>query len=193
MAPPDVIAASRAPRRAAKAIVDAIVMKEDAAAAARCRDAFADHREHLVEVAARQVAVRLCCAHERVEVVSVRHSSLAQAATSCCARMSSGADGIASRSISPLRIARTSAPHSINSSRVVANRTPFGVAPTQWPERPMRCNPTAIERGDPIWTTRSTEPTSMPSSSEAVATTARSAPSLRRDSARKRRLRDRLP
>ena len=61
-------------------------------------------------------------------------------------------------------------------------------APTQWPERPMRCSATAIERGDPSCTTRSTEPMSMPSSSEAVATTARSSPFLSRCSASKRSL-----
>ena len=42
----------------------------------------------------------------------------------------------------------------------------------------MRCRATAMERGEPIWQTRSTVPMSMPSSSDAVATTARSSPSL---------------
>jgi hypothetical protein len=46
----------------------------------------------------------------------------------------------------------------------------FGNAPRQWPERPTRCSATAIERGELIWQTRSTVPTSMPSSSDAVAT-----------------------
>ena len=36
----------------------------------------------------------------------------------------------------------------------------------------MRCSATAIDRGEPIWQTRSTVPMSMPSSSDAVATTA---------------------
>ena len=40
----------------------------------------------------------------------------------------------------------------------------------------MRCSATAIDRGEPIWQTRSTVPISMPSSSEAVATTALSSP-----------------
>ena len=43
-----------------------------------------------------------------------------------------------------------SAAHSISSSRVVGNKTPFGFAPTQWPDRPMRCRATAIERVEPI-------------------------------------------
>ena len=57
----------------------------------------------------------------------------------------------------------------------------------------MRCSATAMERGEPIWQTRSTVPISMPSSSEAVATTAFSSPFLSRDSASWRRARDRLP
>ena len=47
----------------------------------------------------------------------------------------------------------------------------------------MRCSPVAIERGEPIRQVSSTAPTSMPSSSDAVATTTRSSPSLSRRSA----------
>ena len=90
--------------------------------------------------------------------------------------MSRALSGISSRSSSPRWMARTRAAHSTSSSRVVANRRPLGSAPTQCPARPMRCKATAIERGEPIWQTRSTVPMSMPSSSEAVATTARSSP-----------------
>ena len=43
------------------------------------------------------------------------------------------------RSSSPWRIARTSAAHSSSSSRVVAKMRPLGIAPRQWPARPMRC------------------------------------------------------
>ena len=63
---------------------------------------------------------------------------------------------------------------------------PSGLAPTQCPDRPTRCSATAMERGEPIWQTRSTVPMSMPSSSEAVATTARSSPFFRRASASSR-------
>src|SRR6266853_958717 len=52
-------------------------------------------------------------------------------------------------------MARTSAAHSRRSSRVVAKRRPLGTAPRQWPERPMRCKATEIDRGEPIWQTRS--------------------------------------
>ena len=56
----------------------------------------------------------------------------------------------------------------------------------QWPERPTRCRNVEIERGEAIWQTRSTSPMSMPSSSDAVATSARSSPRLRRCSAARR-------
>ena len=47
--------------------------------------------------------------------------------------------------------------------------------------------------GEPIWHTSSTGPTSMPSSSEAVATRARRSPARRRCSTRWRRSRDSDP
>ena len=60
---------------------------------------------------------------------------------------------------------------------------PFGSAESAWPERPTRWSSPAIDRGLLSWHTRSTSPTSIPSSSEAVATSARSAPALSRCSA----------
>ena len=51
----------------------------------------------------------------------------------------------------------------------------------------------AIERGEPSWQTRSTSPMSMPSSSEAVATSAFSAPAFSRCSASSRLSRAMLP
>ena len=50
-----------------------------------------------------------------------------------------------------------------------------------------------IDRGEPSWHTKSTEPMSMPSSSDAVATRARSEPCLRRRSASIRVSFDMLP
>ena len=100
--------------------------------------------------------------------------------------------GLAVRSTSA-QIACTSAAHSSSSSRVVAKIRPLGSAPTQCPERPTRCRATAMERGEPIWQTRSTLPISMPNSSDAVATTAFSSPFFRRVSASRRSARERLP
>ena len=90
-------------------------------------------------------------------------------------------------------MARTSAAHSISSSRVVAKMRPLGIAPRQWPHGRCAADATAIERGEPIWQTRSTKPTSMPSSSEAVATSTRISPVFSLLSAARRSLRDRLP
>src|SRR5439155_522752 len=42
----------------------------------------------------------------------------------------------------------------------------------------MRCRATERERGEPIWQTRSTEPMSIPSSREAVATRAHTSPAF---------------
>ena len=57
-------------------------------------------------------------------------------------------------------------------------KRPLGTAPRQWPERPTRCRATAIARGELICTTRSTVPISIPSSSEAVATSTLILPSF---------------
>ena len=69
------------------------------------------------------------------------------------------------------------------SSRVSAKKRPLGVAPRLWPERPMRWIAAEIDLGVSSWQTSSTAPTSMPSSSDAVATIAFSSPRLRRCSA----------
>jgi len=51
----------------------------------------------------------------------------------------------------------------------------------------------AMERVTPSWQTRSTEPMSIPSSSDAVATSALRSPRFRRSSASRRSLAERLP
>ena len=70
---------------------------------------------------------------------------------------------------------------------------PFGIFRRACPARPTRWRNVAIERVAPTWIARSTSPMSMPSSSEAVATSARSLPAFRRCSASSRRARERLP
>ncbi len=59
---------------------------------------------------------------------------------------------------------------------------PLLTPPTWWLARPMRCMPLATDGGASIWITRSIAPMSMPSSSEEVATSARSRPALRASS-----------
>ena len=108
----------------------------------------------------------------RAKSASSSCSSHAQMATICWARTSSGAspqsEAVELRRAGPRA---TSAAHSTSSSRVSGKSRPLGVAPRAWPERPTRWSAVAMERGEPSWQVRSTVPTSMPSSSEAVATT----------------------
>ena len=117
----------------------------------------------------------------------------AVSATICCASTSSGCAGSAACR------ARRAAPHRA-APRIrpvrridVGNRRALGVAPTAWPERPARCSSVEIERGEPIWHTRSISPMSRPSSSDAVATSSFSSPRFRRCSAASRVSRARLP
>ena len=141
-----------------------------------------------------QIAIRIGAADQLVEIVFLPVLASGRFGDNLLRQdVERRSRGISSRSSSPERMARTSAAHSISSSRVVAKRRPFGLAPTQCPERPTRCSATAMDRGDPIWQTRSTEPMSMPSSSDAVATTARSSPFFSRASASSRSARERLP
>jgi hypothetical protein len=93
----------------------------------------------------------------------------------------------------PARTAASRAAHSTSSSRVRGNTTPSGTPRREWLERPTRWRKVPIERGEPTWHTSSTGPTSMPSSSEAVATRALSSPARRRASTRWRRSLERLP
>ena len=107
--------------------------------------------------------------------------------------MSSGAFGRRKASSSPSRRPSARAAHSTSSSRVVGKSRPFGVAPRQWPERPIRWTAAESDRGEPSWQTSSIVPMSIPNSSEAVATIARTSPALRRRSASRRASRARLP
>ena len=119
--------------------------------------------------------------------------SAATAAMICWARTSSGASGIVTRSSWPARMERTTAAASISSSPLVTTIRPFEVRESRWPARPTRCSAAATLRGDCTWTTRSMAPTSMPSSSEDVATSARSSPAFSRFSASSRARRESEP
>ena len=70
---------------------------------------------------------------------------------------------------------------------------PLDTRESAWPARPTRCSAAATLRGDCSWTTRSMAPTSMPSSSDDVATSALSWPSLSRFSASSRARRESEP
>ena len=185
MAPPEVSAASRAPRRAAQPPVDASRCSSAPRAPAPVAMPSDEHVDDRVEVVARR-APRTArrggtSANELVLVAAPRPRA---AATICCARTSSGASRSATASISPR--ARRAHERRALDQLVAREREEAALRRARrsaWPERPMRCSASAIERGEPSWQTRSTAPTSMPSSSDAVATTTRSSPALRRCSA----------
>ena len=81
------------------------------------------------------------------------------------------------------RAPRAAAPRTRPARRARSARAgPSGAGPSAWPERPIRCSAVAMLRGEPIWQTSSISPMSMPSSSDAVATSARSSPALSRAS-----------
>ncbi len=121
--------------RAAPAAHDAVhpvAMEERAAAPALGADAFRQHLDDRVEVLPRQVAVQIRAAHELEEIVFApvlrrrhRHDLLRENVER--RRGNSAADRAR-----PARIERTSAAHSISSSRVVAKMPPFGL----WCARP---------------------------------------------------------
>ena len=101
------------------------------------------------------------------------HSCAPTSATICCARMSSGSCGQLDRvepaGRAPRRAARRTRPARRASAGTGA---PSACRRGVWFERPTRCRNVAMLRGEPIWHTSSTGPMSMPSSSDAVATSA---------------------
>ena len=105
------------------------------------------------------------------EVATFTGSYLAP--TNCSsASTSSGFCGILSASSSPARRLRTVARHSTSSSRLRGKIRPLATPPRLCPARPTRCSNVAMDRVGPSWQTKSTEPMSIPSSSDAVATSA---------------------
>ena len=193
MAPPLVIAASRAPRRGRSRSCTRYQWR----CAERRPRRVATPSASISRTASKSARARRRNGHARRTSVS-RSSvaispSAATVATICCASTSSGFSGTVSRSSSPARTARTAAAAWTRSSRVSGKRIPFGTAPRAWPERPTRWMSVESARGAPTWQTRSTAPTSMPSSSEAVATTTGTSPRLRRSSAASRMRRAMLP
>ena len=192
MAPPLVMAASRAPRRAR--------MRPCTRSQCTC----AERRPRRVATPSASnsrtasKSARPSSRYGYARRTSAKSSSrpispLAAMATHCCARTSRGPAGTASVSSSPALTARTAAAACTSSSRVSGKRMPFGTAARAWPERPTRWIRVASARGAPTWQTRSTAPTSMPSSSEPVATTSGTSPLFSRSSASRRVRRAMLP
>ena len=105
-------------------------------------------------------------------------SSTATMATICWASTSSGLRGTTVGSISPARMRLATTAHSSRSARNLGKIRPLLTSPTLWPARPMRWRPLDTDFGDSTWSTRSTAPMSMPSSSDDVATRHGSSPDL---------------
>ena len=103
-------------------------------------------------------------------------------ATICWASTSSGLRGTTVCSISPSRMRWATTAHSSRSARNLGKIRPFETSPTPWPARPIRWRPAVTDFGDSTWSTRSTAPMSMPSSSDEVATRHGSSPDLSRSS-----------
>ena len=192
MAPPEVIAASRAPRRG----------RNRPLTWSWCK--WAPRRPRRVENPSASIAttssnssrVRLrngSALRMSSKSSSSSHSPAATSATICCDRISSGFSGMSSVSSSLRRAASITATHSTSSSRLRGKRRPFGTPPMKCPERPTLCSIAAIVRVEPSWQTRSTSPMSMPSSRDAVATMALRSPAFSLCSDSSRCSRDRLP
>ena len=173
MAPPDVCASRRLPRRPRNSALTSSRCSSAARRPRRVEKPSADISS-TASKSARDSARYGHAPRTTSYMSSSRYSAHAVSATICCARTSSGASCVTMASSSPRRTERSSAAHSIRSSRDVGKTRPFGSPPMVCPERPTRCRSVAMRFGDPIWQTRSTCPMSMPSSREAVATSARS-------------------
>jgi hypothetical protein len=111
--------------------VDAIEVQVRAAASARRRNAVGEHVDDVVKVLTRQ-CLDTGTPFEPCRITPPRptlrlHTRQRSAAQECRAAKS----GIVIASSAPVRIARTSAAHSSNSSRVVGNSRPWGRAPIQ--------------------------------------------------------------
>ena len=94
--------------------------------------------------------------------------------------------GSAICSTAPACMRSVSAAQARRSPRNFGMITPLLGTSMRWPARPMRCMPLATDGGDSTWMTRSIAPMSMPSSSDDVATSARSRPAFRSSSIRSR-------
>ena len=153
------------------------------AASRRPRRASRARRRSRARVRSR---IRIGAAHEREAAPRRRSRRPRRSRRICCARMSSGLAGTRER-VELAGADRADGGRACTSSSRVSGKTmPFGTAPSAWPERPTRWSSVASARGAPMWHTRSTVPTSMPSSSDAVATTTGTSPALSLSSASSR-------
>ena len=178
MVPPLVMAVSRAPGPGPQPLVDGVVVQVRGAPAARGVVAVGQRVHDRVEGGPGELPVGPGAAHEGVEVVGaplghrdLGHDLLGQ-------RVQRRRPAAGSRPAPPgaRRRAAPRIPPGRPGTRGTAG--PWAARSTPWPERPTRCSSVAMLFGDAIWQTRSTSPMSMPSSSDAVATSTCSLPGL---------------
>ena len=164
----------RQPRAApaAQHAVDGVVMDERAAPAAPGGEAFGQHLTTAAKSSRVSVAIGPGAAKQREELVLapfLRRDFGDDLLRQHVERLFGNREAVElaaarrCRAAPRIRPARRATAGTAGPS---ACRRPHG------PERPTRCRKLAIERGEPSWQTRSTSPMSMPSSSEAVATSA---------------------
>ena len=146
------------------------------------RVAAVEHVEHVLQLRARQLGVGVGARDERV--AGRRRRAARRRSTRRPSRRSAGRArraGCAARRSARSR-PRASAgrrPRTRAGRRGTSGRCgPCEMSPTLWPARPMRCSPAATDFGDSTWSTRSTAPMSMPSSSDEVATRHGSSPAF---------------
>ena len=127
--------------------------------------------EHLQELLLGKVAVAVRPADHLQGALSTSQRCSRDMPTRLWESTSRQFSEIATRSMCLRCAARHSTAHSTRSSFSNTSMRPLEVSPRPCPLRPMRCRPLATDFGDPICTTRSTNPMSMPSSSEVEETT----------------------
>ena len=179
---------------AAQHAVDRVAMDQRAAPAAAGGEAFGQHAHDGVEVVARQVAIRPGAAQPartaRPRPIPARADLGDDLLRQHVERLRAEC---VSRSSSPRRT-RRAAPRIRPARRATAGTAaPWACRRPRGPSGRRAAGSVAIERGEPSWQTRSTSPMSMPSSSEAVATSAFSSPRFSRCSASRRCSFARLP
>ena len=157
---------------AAHLAVDRVVVHVPAARTATGDDTGRDELEHFVELrrgSARCTALRAARSRRaRRCPTPSRRPRRRSAGRGCRAGAAAGGSRRGDRH-APRRAARRTR----RARRASTGRgAPSGRRRGEWLDRPTRCRNVAMLRGEPIWQTSSTGPMSMPSSSDAVATSA---------------------
>ena len=183
----------RAPRRACKAAVDAVAEEVGAVASARGLDALDEQAEQFFELLARQIAIRMRAPSTSNSVVFLPGFRGAGGDDLLHQDIEAAAAGSPADRAHPPAWPRTRARAPSDRrgwwrKAALRNRA----APVPGSAHALHAR-REMARGVLIWQTRSMVPISMPSSSDAVATSMRISPSFNCCSASRRSLRDSDP